>query len=107
MGKYVICLTLAAVLFALSLSAEAQPSKKVPRIGRLSPLFASADAIRKEAMPGITRVAVLSNPINPDTEFSVRGLEAAAQALRMRFRFFEVREATGFESASRAIASGR
>jgi putative tryptophan/tyrosine transport system substrate-binding protein len=61
----------------------------------------------KEAIPGVTRVAVLSNPTNPDTKFSVKGVEVAAQAPGIQLRLFEVRDATGFEGAFRAMASGR
>jgi len=61
----------------------------------------------KEAIPGATRVAVLSNPANPDTSFSVKGVEVAAQALGMQLRVIEVRDATGFDGAFRAITGER
>ena len=61
----------------------------------------------KEAIPGVTRVAVLSNPANPDTSFSVKGVEVAAQALGMQLRLFEVRDATGFQDAFRAMIGER
>jgi putative tryptophan/tyrosine transport system substrate-binding protein len=52
-------------------------------------------------------VAVLSNPANPDTSFSVKGVEVAAQALGMQLRLFEVRDATGLQDAFRAMTSER
>jgi putative ABC transport system substrate-binding protein len=47
-GKITV-LTLCATLFALSLPADAQQPAKVPRIGYLAALSASADAPRVEA----------------------------------------------------------
>jgi len=35
----------------------------------------------KDAVPKVSRVAVLSNPLNPDTGLSLKGMELAAQAL--------------------------
>ena len=37
------------IVFALSFPAEAQQSKKVPRIGYLSPLSPTAESTRREA----------------------------------------------------------
>jgi putative ABC transport system substrate-binding protein len=49
MRKYVICLTLCVVLFALCFSAEAQQSKQVYKIGYLTATSLSAIAARTEA----------------------------------------------------------
>jgi putative ABC transport system substrate-binding protein len=49
MRKNVICLTLCAMLFALSFPAEAQQTTKVPRIGFQSAASPSANAARIEA----------------------------------------------------------
>jgi putative tryptophan/tyrosine transport system substrate-binding protein len=48
--RKVFCLTLCAMLFALSYSASAQQPKKVPRIGYLSATDPSADSARFEAI---------------------------------------------------------
>ena len=48
-GKGLFGLALSAVLFALCTVADAQPTKKVPRIGYLSVLSVSAMADRIEA----------------------------------------------------------
>jgi ABC-type uncharacterized transport system substrate-binding protein len=61
----------------------------------------------KEAIPSVTRIAVLSNPANPDTSFSVKGVEVAAQALGTQLRVFEVRDATGIDGAFRAMTGER
>ena len=50
MRKKFIGLALSAMLFALSVSAEAQQPKKVPRIGYLSPLSSSTESTRSEAI---------------------------------------------------------
>jgi putative ABC transport system substrate-binding protein len=48
MSKTIICLALSAVLFALSMSAEAQQPTKIPRIGYLHGASLSASAARNE-----------------------------------------------------------
>ena len=53
----------------------------------------------KEAVPKVSRVAVLSNPMNPDSELSLKGMEVAARALGVQFRVQEVRDPTEFEKA--------
>ena len=50
MKKKITVLTLCAMLFALSVSAEAQQPKKVPRIGYLSNTDAATDSARAEAI---------------------------------------------------------
>jgi putative ABC transport system substrate-binding protein len=56
-----------------------------------------------EAIPKISRVAVLSNPMNPDSGLSLEGIEAAARALGVQLRVQEVRRPTEFEKAFEAI----
>jgi putative ABC transport system substrate-binding protein len=46
----------------------------------------------KEAVPKVSRVAVLSNPTNPDTGMSLKGMELAARALGVQFRVQEVHD---------------
>ena len=50
MKKKITVLTLCAMLFALSVSAEAQQPKKVPRIGYLSQFDAARESARAEAI---------------------------------------------------------
>ena len=49
MSKKIICLALSAVLFAFSVSAQAQQAKKVYRIGYMSAGTSSSEALRLEA----------------------------------------------------------
>ena len=59
--------------------------------------------VLKEAIPKVSRVAVLSNPTNPDSELSLKGMEAAARALGVQLQLQEVRDPTEFEKAFEAI----
>jgi putative ABC transport system substrate-binding protein len=64
----------------------------------------------KEAVPRLTRVAVLSDPSNPLHAHEVRGVEAAARALKVRLRVVEARApsefAEAFSVATREQAGG-
>ena len=58
--------------------------------------------VLKEAVPKVSRVAVLSNPTNPDSELSLKGMEVAARALGVHIRLQEVRDPTEFDKAFEA-----
>ena len=49
MSKKIICLALSALLFALSVSAQAQQAGKIPRIGYLAASSLSGQSARIEA----------------------------------------------------------
>jgi putative ABC transport system substrate-binding protein len=53
----------------------------------------------KEAFPKISRVAVLTNPANPEQEPRMKELKAAAQALGVQLLLLEVRGPNDFDSA--------
>jgi len=61
----------------------------------------------KEAVPAITRVAVLKNPDNPDTVPSVKGVQIASRTLGLQLQVLEVNVSTGFEKAFAAMSKGR
>ncbi len=61
----------------------------------------------KEAVPSVSRVAVLANPADPEAGPAVKGLEAAARALGVQLRVLEVRDPSGIESAFRVMTSER
>ena len=61
----------------------------------------------KEALPGINHVAVLSNPTNPDSKFSVKEVEAAANELGVKLRLYEASDPTKFEGAFRTMSAER
>jgi putative ABC transport system substrate-binding protein len=61
----------------------------------------------KEAVPGITRVAVLANVGYPDTEPFLTEVEGAARALGVQLRVLEVRDPSELEQAFAALSSER
>ena len=61
----------------------------------------------KEAVPSVSRVAVLANPANPATAGALKDLEGAARALRVKLHVLEVRERQGIDDAFAAIARQR
>jgi putative ABC transport system substrate-binding protein len=70
-------------------------------------LSAKRLAILKEAFPGVTRVAILTNPDNPENAPMVKGLEAAARSLGVKLRFLQVRGPGEFEKAFAVVAGER
>jgi putative ABC transport system substrate-binding protein len=58
----------------------------------------------KQVVPGVQRVAVLSNAANPAHALSVGHLKAEAQPLRMQLQFLEVRGPNDFDNAFAAMA---
>ena len=64
-------------------------------------------SLLKEAVPGVARVAVLSNPANPETGPMVKSLEVAARSLGVQLRVLEVRDPTEFEKAFATITKER
>jgi putative tryptophan/tyrosine transport system substrate-binding protein len=61
----------------------------------------------KEAVPGVKRVAVLTNPASPYTEPFLQESEAAAHALGVEVRVVEAREPDELEKAFRAMVVER
>jgi putative tryptophan/tyrosine transport system substrate-binding protein len=61
----------------------------------------------KEALPKVSRVAVLRNPANPNTELQSREAETAARSLRIELQLVDVREPRELESAFVAMANAR
>jgi putative ABC transport system substrate-binding protein len=57
----------------------------------------------KEAAPGVSRVAVLKNPVNPFTALAWKGMQPAAETLGLKLDPIEVRTADEFEQAFKAI----
>jgi len=60
-----------------------------------------------EALPGVSRIAVLWNPDNPITAPFLQETQAAAQALRVALHVLEVRTPNDFEDAFAAALRGR
>jgi putative tryptophan/tyrosine transport system substrate-binding protein len=61
----------------------------------------------KEAVPEVSRIAVLWNPANPTMVSFLPETQAAAQALGVELHVLEVRSPNDFEGAFAAVTSGR
>ncbi len=61
----------------------------------------------KDAVPGASRVAVLSNPVNPAHVVVMKDLEDTARKLRVKLQVLEVRERQEIETAFAAMARER
>ncbi len=61
----------------------------------------------KEAVPKVSRVAVLSNPDSPASPFLLRETQAAAQALAVKLQVLEVRSPNELEGAFAAMTRER
>ena len=61
----------------------------------------------KETVPGLSRVAVLWNPLNPDSTFVVTGTEMAARTLGIHVQSREVRSPEDFDIVFAGITRGR
>jgi putative ABC transport system substrate-binding protein len=61
----------------------------------------------REALPALTRVAVLWNPGNPDARTAIDAIEAAARTLGIRTDVFEVRDAGAIDRAWSAVTRAR
>jgi putative tryptophan/tyrosine transport system substrate-binding protein len=61
----------------------------------------------KEAVPGVSRVAVLADPATPYTPGMVQETERAARALGVQLHILEVPEPSGLEAAFAALTTAR
>jgi len=61
----------------------------------------------KEAVPSISRMAVLANPASPATAWRLKDLEAAARALGVKLHVQEAREPQEFDHAVTSLARER
>jgi putative ABC transport system substrate-binding protein len=60
--------------------------------------------VLREAVPGVSRVAVLTNPAYADTEPFLKGTERAARTSRVQLRMVEVRDPAELEKAFAAMS---
>ena len=61
----------------------------------------------REVLPGITRVGVLVNPVNPVSAVELKEIEVAARSLGLQAHLLEVRAPTEFERAFAAMVRER
>jgi putative tryptophan/tyrosine transport system substrate-binding protein len=85
-----------------------RPGGNMTGINVLSPeLDAKRLDLLKELVPGISRVGVLANPANAVTAGTLKDLDDAARALRLKLHILEVRERQGIDDAFTAMARER
>jgi putative ABC transport system substrate-binding protein len=86
----------------------ARPGSNVTGLATISPeLGGKRLALLKEAFPKVERVAVLTNPANPEQRVRLKEIEVAAQALGIQLQILEVRQPSDFDVAFSAITRER
>jgi len=86
----------------------ARPGGNVTGLSTLSPeLVGKRLQLLKEAVPGISRVAVLSNPTAPPQALELREAEVAARSLKVQLQVLQARAPGDFASAFSAMTKGR
>ncbi len=82
----------------------AQPGGNITGVSLMMPeTNAKLLELLKEAVPGLSRVAVLWNPATPSHEPGLRAVEDRGRALGLRLQLVAVRSETEFDSAFAAI----
>ena len=83
----------------------ARPGGNITGVSSIAPeLAAKRLALLKEAVPAMTRVAVLANAAIPPAEIAMRELEATAKVLGVQLQFVPIKGVKGIEQAFGEIA---
>jgi len=78
----------------------ARPGGNVTGLSALSPALVGKQLqLLKEAVPRVSRVAVLSNPTHPAHQLSLREAEVAARSLKLQLQILEARAPTEIAGA--------
>jgi putative ABC transport system substrate-binding protein len=86
----------------------AKPEKNVTGLSTLGPeLVGKRLQLLKEVVPGISRVAVLSNPTDTTQALLLREAQVAARSLKVRLQVLEARAPSDFASAFSAMTKER
>jgi len=86
----------------------ASPGRNVTGLSVLSPeLVGKRLQLLKEAVPGISRVAVLWNPTIPTQALELRAAEVAARSLKVQLQVVEAQGSSDFASAFSAMTKDR
>jgi len=86
-------------------SSLARPGSNTTGLSQLSPeLSAKRLALLKEAVPGASRIAVLSNPTNPSNAPQIKDTSVAARTLGVSLQLLEIRGAKDLDKAFQAAA---
>ena len=86
----------------------AKPGKNVTGVSTVGPeLVGKRLQLLKEVIPGISRVAVLSNPTDTAQALLLRDAQGAARSLNMRLQVLEARAPSDFAGAFSAMTKER
>ncbi len=86
----------------------ARPGRNVTGLSILSPeLVGKQLQLLKEAVPGISRVAMRSNPTVPSQALELRDAEVAARSLKVQLQVLEARAPSDFASVFSAMTKDR
>ena len=90
------------------IASLARPGGNITGITEMAPqLSGKRLQLLKETIPGLSRVAVFSNPLNPAYGPILKDLEAAAQTMGLELQRLEVRVPEDFEGAFEAATRQR
>jgi len=100
--------TLGDPVMAGLVTGLAQPGGNITGTAGFAPELGGKQLeLLKTAVPGLTAVAALANPANPNTLHILREIARAAQALEVQLRRVEVREASELDAALAVMTSER
>jgi putative ABC transport system substrate-binding protein len=86
----------------------ARPGRNITGLSTVSPeLSGKRLELLKEIVPKLSRVAVLGSSINPGNADTLRELEAAAQELKIKLQYLDVRNPNDIGTAFRAAGKER
>jgi putative tryptophan/tyrosine transport system substrate-binding protein len=86
----------------------ARPGRNVTGLSVLSTeLVGKRLQLLKEAVPGLSRVAVLSDPTHPTAALQLREAEVAARSLKVQLQVLEARAPSDFANAFSAMTKDR
>jgi ABC-type uncharacterized transport system substrate-binding protein len=89
-------------------SSLARPGRNVTGLSSLTrELVGKQLQLLKEALPGISRVAVLSNPTVPSNALLAKEAEVAARSLKVQLHVLEARAPSNFANAFSAMRKDR
>ena len=89
-------------------SSLARPGGNITGLSTLAPeLWGKRLELLKEIVPRLTRVAVFGTSTTPDNAPSLKEVELAAKALKVKLQFLDVLDPKDIETAFRAASKGR
>jgi len=106
--KPIVSITPDPVLAGL-VASLARPGGNITGLSTLAgaEIYRKCLGLLKEAVPKLTRVAVLSNPANPFSAFALKEAETAAPPLGLSLQILEARNSDELEAAFAAAVKGR